>query len=191
MFGSAFAETEVLETECNTTDTSSSSALTASYFSNSVAPSGSLATQSTTSNVALASATDPSPHPAAPSKENAAIGTGVGVALQPSSKPAAPTEKGVAIGAGVAVPMGVLLLSGLVLLFLRERRHRVAAQKMANDAHRIAKERGTNGVRGHELYGYPLPQELDHAQKGPEELYGYSLPQELDHGPKGPEELSS
>lgn len=169
-FGFAIAEIGVLQTECNTTNTSSSSAFTASSSSNSAAPARSLATQSTTSNVALASTADPSSHSASPSKENAAIGTGVGVALEPSSKPVAPSEKGVAIGAGVGVPVGVLLLSGLVLLFLRERRHRVQAQKMAKEAHRIVEERVTNGVRGYELYGHSLPQELEHGQMGPEEL---------------------
>lgn len=169
-FGFAIAEIGVLETECNTTDTSSSSELTASSSSNSAAPSRSLATQWTSSNVALASTADRSPNPTPSSKETAAIATGVGLAVEPSSKPVAPSEKGVAIGAGVGVPVGVLLLSGLVLLFLRERRQRVQAQKVANDAHTIAAERGTTGVQGYELYGQSLPQELPHAQVGPEEL---------------------
>lgn len=169
-FGFAIAEIGVLETECNTTDTSSSSELTASSSSNSAAPSRSLATQWTSSNVALASTADRSPNPTPSSKETAAIATGVGLAVEPSSKPVAPSEKGVAIGAGVGVPVGLLLLSGLVLLFLRERRQRVQAQKVANDAHTIAAERGTTGVQGYELYGQSLPQELPHAQVGPEEL---------------------
>lgn len=88
--------------------------------------------------------------------------------------------------------MGALLLFGLVYLFLRERRRRVHAQKMTDDAYTTAegtervrdremdrerdreryRERGSRDTTAsdYEMPGYPLPQELEYVGHGPEEI---------------------
>ena len=156
--GYAVPEQAMLGTASNSKNTSSSSILTASSSSSFLASSTILATQSTVSNATRATAAEPSSNLAPSSKNSAATETGVGMGVEQTSKPAQPPDKGIPIGIGVGV--GAPLLSGLVLLFLRERNRRIRAQKMADDAYRAAQEREKTGVRGYELYGHSLPQEL-------------------------------
>ena len=79
-----------------------------------------------------------------------------------------------AVGAGVGVPVGALSLFGLAFLFLRERRRRVHAQKMTNDAYTAAhereRERGNTTARDYVLRNHTLPQELESRQRGPNEI---------------------
>lgn len=174
-------QTETLTAECNTTETSSSSTLTNPSSSSLVASSTSGVTQSTAAKAPFPTAAEPSSNPAPLSKNGAASQTGIGVAVEQSSEPAPASKSSAAIGTGIGVPVGVLLLSGLVLLFLRERRRRVHAQKMANSAYRVARARETNGVRNHELYAHSMPQELEHVQKRPEELSSWEPHEAVGH----------
>ncbi|CAD6569713.1 MAG: hypothetical protein ASARMPRED_003115 [Alectoria sarmentosa] len=174
-------QTETLTVECNVTEMSSSSALTTPSSSSLVATSTSGVTQSTATKAPFPTAAGPSSNRAQLSKNGAASQTRIGVAVEQSSKPAPASKSSAAIGTGIGVPVGVLLLSGLVLLFLRERRRRVHAQKMANSAYRVARARETNGVRNHELYAPSLPQELEHVQKRPEELSSWEPHEAVGH----------
>ena len=68
----------------------------------------------------------------------------------------------------------MLLLFGLVLLLLRERKQRIRAQKMADDANIAAKmkeaERRSTPARECTLCHHHLPQELDGVPQGPKEI---------------------
>ena len=79
-----------------------------------------------------------------------------------------------AIGTGIGVPVAMLLLFGLVLLFMRERKQRIHAQKMADDANTAAKmkeaERRSTPARDCTLCQYHLAQELDGVPHGPKEI---------------------
>ncbi len=68
--------------------------------------------------------------------------------------------------------MGVLSLFSLVLLFLRERRRRIHAQKMTDDAHATAeeRERQSKTIKPYELHDYASPQELENVHHGPQEI---------------------
>ena len=87
--------------------------------------------------------------------------------VEPSSNPSQPSRSGVALGTGIGVPVGALLLCGLVLLFVRERRLRIRAQKMTH-AFRAAQSIETNGVQSHGISG--PSQELEHVERRPEIL---------------------
>ena len=89
--------------------------------------------------------------------------------VEPSSNPSQPSRSGVALGTGIGVPVGALLLCGLVLLFVRERRLRIRAHKMTH-ALRAAQSIETTGVQSHGISGPSLPQELDHVEHRPEIL---------------------
>ena len=65
--------------------------------------------------------------------------------------------------------MGALLLCGLVLLFVRERRLRIRAQKMIHPS-RASQSVKTNGVQSYRIPGPSLPQELEHVEHRPEIL---------------------
>ena len=90
--------------------------------------------------------------------------------VEPSSNPSQPSRNSVALGTGIGVPVGALLLFGLVFLFLRERRRRVHAQKMTDNAFRAAQGEEINGVRSYEMNGTSLPQELEYVEHRPEIL---------------------
>ena len=70
-----------------------------------------------------------------------------------------------------------MLLFGLVFLFLRERRRRVHALKMADDAYNAAEERARKRERKTAIAldcdsrDHQLPQQLEHVQQGPKEVY--------------------
>lgn len=70
--------------------------------------------------------------------------------------------------------MAVLSLFGLTFLFLRERGRRIHAQKVADDAHSVAKERemekASIAARDYELEDRRLPQELGYVPHSPEEI---------------------
>lgn len=72
------------------------------------------------------------------------------------------TASSVAIGAGVGVPLGVLLLLSLFLLFYRERKLRLAMEKLMKEKDRVVDERSERG-KGHDSHSFILervPQEL-------------------------------
>ena len=66
--------------------------------------------------------------------------------------------------------VGALLLFGLVFLFLRERRLRVHAQKMADGAFRATQGKEINGIQSYEMNRTTRPQELEHVEHRPEIL---------------------
>lgn len=92
--------------------------------------------------------------------------------VEPSSGPAQPSQKSVAVGTGVGVPVGVLSLCGLVILFLRERRRRIHAQKTRDDAYTTAeeRERKSKTTKPYELHNYASAQELENEHHGPQEI---------------------
>ena len=89
--------------------------------------------------------------------------------VEPASKPSQPSRNSVATGTGIGVSVGALLLCGLVLLFVRERRLRIRAQKMTNPV-RAAQSTETNGVQSYGIPGQSLSQELEHMEHRPEIL---------------------
>ena len=94
--------------------------------------------------------------------------------LKSSFNPPRPSHKTLAIGTGIGVPVALLLLFGLIFLFLRERRQRIHAQKMADDANTAAKmkkaERRSTPAMDCTLCHHHLPQELDGVPHGPKEI---------------------
>ena len=86
-----------------------------------------------------------------------------------SSNPPQPSRSTVALGTGIGVPVGALLFCGLVLLFVRERRLRIRAQKMIHPS-RASQSIKTNGVQSYRTPGPSLPQELEHVEHRPEIL---------------------
>ncbi|KAM0804507.1 hypothetical protein BDR22DRAFT_885754 [Usnea florida] len=89
--------------------------------------------------------------------------------VEPSFNPSEPSRNSVTLGTGIGVPVGALLLSSLVFLFLRERRLRIRAQKMT-DPFRAAQGIETTGGQSYEIQGPSLPQDLDHVEHRPEIL---------------------
>ena len=77
-----------------------------------------------------------------------------------------------AIEIGVAVPVAVLLLCGLVFMFLRERRLRILAEKLKNDAYSAVEKKETDsGSTTARNCGFcNHPQELEYVPHGPEEI---------------------
>ena len=91
------------------------------------------------------------------------------IPIEPSSNTSQPWRSSVALGTGIGVPVGALLLCGLALLFVRERRLRIRAQKMTHPF-RAAQSIETNGVQSYGISGPSLPQELEHMDHRPEIL---------------------
>ena len=93
-----------------------------------------------------------------------------------SSRPALLSHKRMVVGMGVSIPIAVLSLSGLAFLFFRERRHRIHAEKMTNDACAAAQERERDiwreiaKTKDHDLKNQRLPQELEYVPRGPPEI---------------------
>ena len=88
---------------------------------------------------------------------------------EPSSNPPQPSRRNVALGTGLGVSVGASLFIGLVILFVRERRLRICAQKMT-DPFRAAQGLETDDVQSYEMHGPSFVQELDHVEHRPEIL---------------------
>lgn len=157
----------------------SSSQITSSPNSGAVGGAGPnpSALASTSSFIATIPSAITSPTSLNPS-ESAVRPTPTSVGLSSDSAPT--SRKGLAVEAGVGVPVAVLLLFGLILLFLRERRRRIHAQKTTNGACTAAEEREgesqrdedreSSTARTYESQDHRLPQELEYLPQGPGEI---------------------
>lgn len=139
------------------------------------------AKRSTPSSLSSHIATYPSSvaSPTLPSLSESAV-TVTTISAGLSSGPSQPSRKHVALETGIGVPVAALLLLGLFLLFLRERRRRLHAQRIADDAYAAAEARereremkrakAVTTARDYELCNDWLPQELEYVPHSPKEI---------------------
>lgn len=187
----AKAEAEANNTDSEASTLAASSSHTATFLSSVANTDSEASTLAASSSSHIATFLSSVATPTSTSHSEPAV-TPKPTPIEPSSGPAQLSRKSVAVGTGVGVSVGALLLFGLVYLFLRERRRRVHAQKMTDDAYTTAegtergrdremdrerdreryRERGSRDTTAsdYEMPGYPLPQELEYVEHGPEEI---------------------
>ena len=101
--------------------------------------------------------------------------------VDPSPCPVQSSDKSVVVGTAVGIPLAVHFLFGSAFLFLRERRRRIHAEKMCDDAHAAAQEKEKEMEReimmakSYRLRNQDFPQEMEHVPRGPKEIDSQEL----------------